>query len=97
MDAVPWQRLRFLVDFWVDVWQVPEVFGGFFEEIYGIFRGVGEIDGNLVENDWECLDLGKSDHLPNPEFFGMECISFQALSSIKFPMFTNFTKSEHHF
>lgn len=69
----------------------------FLRKFMGSSRGVGEIDGNLVENDWECLDLGKSDHLPNPDFLGMECISFQTLSSIKFPMFTNFTKSEHHF
>ena len=34
------------------------------------------------------VGFGESDHLPNPEFFGMECISFQTLSSIKFPMFT---------
>jgi len=45
VDAVPWQRLRFLVDFWVDVWQVPEVFGGFFEEIYGIFAGLEKLMG----------------------------------------------------
>jgi len=39
VDAVPWQRLRFLVDFWVDVWQVPEVLVDFLRKFMGSSRG----------------------------------------------------------
>lgn len=60
-------------DFW---WIFGWMFGRF-QKFWWIFwgnlwdlRGVGEFDGNLVENDWECLDLGKVITFPIQNFLG---------------------------
>ena len=59
-------------------------------------RGVGEIDGNLVENDWECLDLGKVITFPIQIFLGWNVSASKLYHQSNFRC-SLFTKSEHHF